>query len=86
MGLVLEDTLTRLNALKQVVALSTNVAAALFFVFSDQVVWPVALIMAVGSLVGGALGGRVAGRIQPETLRALVIIIGLIAAGFYLTR
>jgi uncharacterized membrane protein YfcA len=85
-GLVLEATLTRLNALKQVIALSTNVAAALFFVFSDQVVWSVVLIMAVGSLLGGALGGRVAGRIRPETLRMLVIIIGLIAAGFYLTR
>jgi hypothetical protein len=83
-GLVLDDTLTRLNALKQVVALSTNLAAALFFVFSDQVVWPVALIMAAGALVGGALGGRVAGRIRPETLRALVIVIGLIAAAFYL--
>ena len=85
-GLVLEDTLTRLNALKQVVALSTNVSAALFFVFSDQVVWPVALIMAIGSLAGGALGGRVAGRVRPETLRLLVICIGVIAAGFYLTR
>jgi hypothetical protein len=85
-GLVLEDTLTRINALKQVIALSTNIAAALFFVFSDQVVWPVALIMAVGSLLGGAVGGRVAGRIKPETLRALVVVIGLVAAGFYLTR
>ena len=32
------------------------------------------------------IGGRVAGRVRPETLRALVIVIGLIAAGFYLTR
>jgi hypothetical protein len=46
----------------------------------------VALIMAVGSLLGGAVGGRVAGRIKPETLRALVVVIGLVAAGFYLTR
>jgi uncharacterized membrane protein YfcA len=85
-GLILEDTLTRLNALKQAVALSTNLAAALFFLFSDQVVWPVALIMAVGALAGGALGGRVAGRVKPDTLRLIVIAIGLIAAAFYWLR
>ncbi len=85
-GLVLDDSLTRLNALKQTIALVTNMAAAIFFVFSGQVVWPVALVMAAGALAGGALGGRVAGRVRPATLRLLVVAIGLVAAGFYLTH
>jgi uncharacterized membrane protein YfcA len=86
LGLTLEDTLTRLNALKQGVAFSVNIAAAILFVFSGKVVWPVALVMAVGALVGGALGGRLAGRIKPATLRWIVVVIGVVVAVIYLVR
>lgn len=86
LGLVLEDSLTRLNALKQAVSFSINIAAAIFFVFSGQVLWPAALVMAVGALAGGALGGRLAGKIKPLTLRRLVIAIGLVVATIYLVR
>lgn len=86
LGLILEDTLTRLNALKQVVAFSVNTAAAIFFLFSGKVVWPAALVMAMGALIGGALGGRLAGRIKPATLRWIVVVIGVIVAIIYLVR
>jgi uncharacterized membrane protein YfcA len=86
LGLVLEDSLTRLNGLKQAIAFSVNIAAAIFFLFSDQVVWPVVLVMAVGALVGGALGGRLAGRVKPATLRRMVVIIGVAVAMIYLWR
>lgn len=86
LGLVIEESLTRLNALKQAVAFCVNMAAALFFVFSGQVVWSAALVMAVGAIVGGVLGGRMAGTIQPSVLRAVVITIGVIVAAIYLTR
>ncbi|MBP7997857.1 MAG: sulfite exporter TauE/SafE family protein [Chloroflexi bacterium] len=84
LGLALNDNLTRLNALKQAVAFSVNVAAAIFFLFSRQVVWPAAAVMAVGALFGGVLGGRLAGRIQPVTLRRVVVTIGVIVALIYL--
>ncbi len=86
LGLLLEDTLTRLNALKQAIALSTNVAAALFFVFSGKVVWSAALIMAVGALIGGSLGGRLAGRIKPATLRGIVVAIGVVVSVIYFVK
>lgn len=86
LGLVLEDNLTRLNALKQAVAFATNTAAAIFFVFSGQVVWPVALVMAVGALVGGSLGGRLAGKVKPATLRWMVVLIGFTVGLIYLFR
>jgi uncharacterized membrane protein YfcA len=85
-GLLLEDSLTRLNALKQVISLVTNVSAALFFIASGQVVWPAALVMSVGALAGGALGGRLANRISPDLLRRMVVGIGLAAATFYFVR
>jgi uncharacterized protein len=86
LGLVLEDNLTRLNALKQAIAFSTNIAAALLFVFSGRVVWSAALVMAVGALIGGALGGRLAGRVKPATLRRVVVAIGVVVAVIYLVR
>ncbi|MEB4589391.1 sulfite exporter TauE/SafE family protein [Candidatus Thiothrix sp. Deng01] len=83
LALVLDDSLTRLNALKQAVAFCVNVAAAVFFLFSAKVVWPVALVMAVGALAGGVLGGKLAGSINPTVLRWLVVSIGVIIALVY---
>lgn len=86
LGLTLEDSLTRLNGLKQAIAFSINTAAAVFFLFSGQVVWSAALVMAVGALAGGALGGRLAGRIQPVVLRRIVVAVGVVVAMIYLVR
>ena len=86
LGLTLEDTLTRLNALKQAVAFSVNVAAAIFFIFSGKVVWSVALVMMVGALLGGTLGGRLAGRVKPSTLRWTVVTIGVIISIIYFVK
>jgi uncharacterized protein len=85
-GLVLEDSLTRLNALKQAISLCMNIAAAVFFLFSGQVYWQAALVMAIGALGGGVLGGRFAGRIKPIVLRWIVIAIGFLVAVVYYVR
>ena len=87
LGLVLDESLTRLNALKQVVALAANVAAAIFFVSSGEVAWPVAPVMAAGAIVGGTIGGRLAGRIEPPaTLRVIVVTVAVIVALVYLIK
>jgi uncharacterized membrane protein YfcA len=86
LGLALEDSLTRLNALKQAVAFSVNVAAAIFFLFSGKVIWSAALVMAIGALIGGVLGGKLAGRIKPSTLRWTVVTIGVVISIIYFVR
>lgn len=86
LGLTLDDTLTRLNALKQVLAFSVNIAAAVFFLFSDQVVWSAAAVMAVGALIGGALGGKLAGKLSPAALRWTVVVAGVCIAVVYWMR
>lgn len=86
LGMLLNDSLTRLNALKQAIAFSVNIAAAIFFLFSGQVVWWVALVMAVCALFGGMTGGRLAGRIKANVLRWIVVIIGAIIGVIYLLR
>jgi uncharacterized protein len=86
LGLMVDDNLTNLNALKQAIAFSVNITAAIFFVFSGSVIWPVALVMAGFALLGGALGGRLAGKIKPSTLRWTVVVIGVIVSVIYLLR
>jgi uncharacterized membrane protein YfcA len=86
LGLTMDESLTKLNALKQGVAFSVNVAAAVFFVFSGLVVWQVVLVMAVCALLGGWLGGKLAGSVKPATLRWLVVSIGVVVAVIYIAR
>jgi len=83
LGWMINDTLTRLNAIKQTVAFGANGAAAVLFIFSGKVLWLIALVMALGALIGGTLGGRLAGRIKPDTLRWTVVSIGLVLAVIY---
>jgi len=86
LGLVLEDSLTRINALKQALSFCVNVTAAVFFLFSGKVVWSIALVMAVAALIGGTIGGRFAGRMKADLLRRVVVAIGLAVGIAYLIR
>lgn len=86
LGLLLDESLTRINALKSTLGVAINVAAAVCFVFSGQIVWPAALIMACGALIGGVAGGRLAAGIRPATLRWTVVCIGTVVGLMYLPR
>jgi uncharacterized membrane protein YfcA len=80
LGLFIDDTLTRLNVVKQALSLVVNVVAATFFLFSGKVIWSFAAVMAVTSLAGGAMGGVIAGRLDPRLLRAVVVVFGVAVA------
>jgi uncharacterized protein len=86
LGLLIGDSLTRLNATKQAIGFAANGAAAGLFLFSGQVHWVVALVMAGGAIAGGVLGGRLAGRVRPATLRLVVVTVGVVVGLVYLVR
>jgi uncharacterized membrane protein YfcA len=83
LALTLEDSITRLNGLKQALSLACNSTAACVFIGSGQVRWGAVALMAAGALLGGALGGRLAGKVNPDALRAFVVIAGVVLALFY---
>lgn len=83
LGLTIDDTLTRLNALKQAMSLACNIAAAFYFAIGATVVWSACGAMAAGALLGGWWGGRVAGKVSVGTLRLIVITVGLIVAAMF---
>jgi uncharacterized protein len=86
LGLALKDTLPRLNALKQAMALATNVAAALWLGVRATVDWRVVAVLAVSALLGGAWGGRLARRLSPRWLRRIIVLLGITVAVVYLWR
>ncbi|HBB90384.1 MAG TPA: sulfite exporter TauE/SafE family protein [Bacteroidales bacterium] len=86
LGLIYDDSLTRLNVLKQAISFSINISAAIYFAFSGKVDWAFAGVMMVGAVAGGLLGGRFAGSIKPSWLRVIVIVTGCTAAVVYLVR
>jgi uncharacterized protein len=76
LGVVLDDSLIRINALKQTISLVVNVSAALVFLVWGPIDWMITLVMAGAALAGGALGGAFATRIPPAVLRWTVVVIG----------
>ena len=81
LGVVLVDTVTRLNALKQCTSLVVNVCAAVFFLFSGDVIWWAAAVMCVGALAGGFSGGRIAHRVSARTQQRVDKMFAAAAGG-----
>ena len=79
LALGLDETLQRVNAAKNVLAGLANLVAGVLFVIVADVNWAAAGLVAVGAAAGGLLGARVARRLPPAALRAVVVLIGIIA-------
>ncbi len=86
MGLVVDDTLNRMNALKQLLTLLINVIAAIVFLFYGTIAWQAALVVAIGSLVGGYIGGAIASRVPEAVLRWIVVSVAFVASAIYFAR
>ncbi len=79
LGLGMNETLQRINAAKNVLALLVNGVAALVFLAVSEVSWQAVGLIAAGSVIGGQLGAGVGRRLPAPALRAVVALIGLIA-------
>ncbi|MFF8292359.1 sulfite exporter TauE/SafE family protein [Streptomyces sp. NPDC016309] len=79
MGMLLDDSLQRLNATKNILAAVVNTIAALFFLFAARFDWTAVLLIAVGSTIGGQIGAKVGRRLPPTALRAVIIAVGILA-------
>jgi uncharacterized membrane protein YfcA len=80
MGALLSESVQRMNAAKNLVALLVNIVAAVSYtlVAFDRISWLVAGLIAAGSLIGGWIGARYGRRLSPNALRATIIVVGLI--------
>ena len=80
LGILLDEHLQRLNAVKNVLAGLVNGVAAVVFVFASEVAWGAAAMIAIGSTLGGQLGGMYGRRLPPVALRGIIVTVGTVAA------
>ena len=92
LGIGVDDSMQRHNATKNVLALIVNGVAAAVFVLlafvdvpflpesaSSSVDWGVAGLIAIGAVIGGQLGATVGRRLPPNVLRAVIVVVGVVA-------
>lgn len=79
LGIFLDETLQRVNAIKNGLSTIVNATAAVLFILVAKVDWQVVLLIAAGSTVGGLLGSSVGRRLSPVVLRTVIVAVGLAA-------
>ncbi|MGH7920871.1 MAG: sulfite exporter TauE/SafE family protein [Candidatus Dormibacteraceae bacterium] len=81
MNVLLPDDLRRITGIKNVLSTTVNAVSAVTFlvIARDRIDWWIVLLIAVGSFVGGVLGARVGRRLPPWILRAVIVVIGVLA-------
>jgi uncharacterized protein len=78
-GVMLDDDIQRVNALKNVLAAIVNLTAAIVFLLVAHLAWAAVGLLALGSALGGQVGARVGRRMPAPALRAAIVAIGLAA-------
>lgn len=84
LGTGLDESLQRLNAVKNVLAAIVNAVAGLLFAIVADVDWRVVLLIGIGSVIGGQVGATVGRRLPPTVLRAVIVAVGLVALAAFL--
>jgi uncharacterized membrane protein YfcA len=79
MGILMDETLQRLNAVKNVTTATANLVSGVVFVFAADVDWLVVGLLAGGSILGGVIGARIGRRLRPFWLRAAIVVVGTAA-------
>jgi uncharacterized membrane protein YfcA len=79
LGILIDEGLQRLNALKNVLTAGVNLVAGVIFVLIADIDWWVVLCIAVGSTAGGILGAKIGRRLPPAVLRGVIVVVGLVA-------
>jgi uncharacterized membrane protein YfcA len=81
LGSLLVQPLQTVNGIKNVLSLVVNIVSAVLYTAlgADRISWAVAGLIAVSSLAGGWLGSRYGRRLPPVALRAIIVVLGLVA-------
>ncbi|WP_181767546.1 sulfite exporter TauE/SafE family protein [Streptomyces albidus (ex Kaewkla and Franco 2022)] len=86
MGLLLDESLQRINAVKNILGAIVNGTAAAFFLFVADFNWTAVLLIAAGSAVGGQFGALVGRKLPPTALRIIIVAVGTAAIAQQLLR
>lgn len=76
LALVLDETLNRINAVKNVLSVTVGTVTVLAYALFGPVQWSAVLILAPATVVGGYTGAILARRLPGRLLKALVVAFG----------
>jgi hypothetical protein len=77
------ENLHKANAMKNAVIASISLPASIIYIYSGEVFWPYALVMAVGAAIGGFTGGKISKSIPQIYLRVFIIVLGTLLTIYY---
>lgn len=80
------DDMRVLNSLKVLAACTSNFCAVVTFIFGGAIEWHYCLISMAFAAAGGWVGAIYARNMNPNVLRAIVVITGCIVAGYFFWR
>jgi len=79
MGILINESLQRINAIKNVLAGLVNLVAAVVFMFTTHIDYAAAGLIAAGAFLGGIIGSKVGRKLSPVLLRAVIVAVGIAA-------
>lgn len=77
LGLVLDESIVRVTALKNAVSAVVGLITVLVFAVFGPVDWAYVAVLAPATIAGGYAGARIARRLPPAVLRAVIVTLGL---------
>jgi uncharacterized membrane protein YfcA len=85
-ALVLDESLNRINALKNALSACVGLVTVVFFAVFASVHWGAVLVIAPATVVGGYAGARLARRLPARVLKALIVGFGAVIGIILLWR
>ncbi|UUZ61801.1 sulfite exporter TauE/SafE family protein [Nocardioides sp. B-3] len=79
MGIGIDETLQRLNGLKNVPAVLVNGVSGVLFALVADVDWLIVVLIGGGAIVGGVLGASIGRRLPAAVLRGFIVVVGVAA-------
>jgi hypothetical protein len=76
LALVLDETLNRINALKNALSAAVGLVTLVVFAIFAPIQWGAALTLAPATIVGGYAGARLARRLPSRVLKILIVTFG----------
>jgi uncharacterized protein len=86
LGLVLDETMARITALKNAVSAVVGCVTVVAFAISGKVNWVDVLVLAPTTIAGGYLGARIARRLPSRLLRTIIVVFGFAVGAVLLWR
>jgi uncharacterized membrane protein YfcA len=86
LALVLDESLNRINALKNVLSASVGLVTVVVFALFAPVHWGAVLVLAPATIAGGYAGAKLARRLPSKVLKVLIVSFGTVIGLLLLYR